>query len=104
MPVIDGLPVPEPLRQVPPRAPRPSPVEDPVDHHPVIVPPAPLPRLARQHRLQQCPLRTGQIMPIQPIILHDRIQAEADLKIYGTRPRVPLEGWTPGGRPVALSG
>jgi len=28
-------------------------VEDPVDHQPVIVPPVPLPRLARQQRLQQ---------------------------------------------------
>ena len=40
MPVIDGLPVPEALRQVPPRAPRPGPEEDPVDHRPVIGPPA----------------------------------------------------------------
>ena len=47
MPVIDGLPVPEPLRQIPPRAPRPGPEEDPVDHQPVIIPPVPLPRMRR---------------------------------------------------------
>jgi hypothetical protein len=40
MPVIDGLPVPEPLGQVPPRAPGPGTEEDPVDHHPVIGLPA----------------------------------------------------------------
>src|ERR1700722_1178038 len=34
MPVIDGLPVPEALRQVSPRAARPGPEENPVDHHP----------------------------------------------------------------------
>src|ERR1035441_5009106 len=31
VPVIDGLPVPEALRQVPPRTPRPGPAENPVD-------------------------------------------------------------------------
>ncbi len=40
MPVIDRLPVPEALGQVPPRAARPGPEEDPVDHRPVIGPPA----------------------------------------------------------------
>jgi len=87
MPVVHRLPVPEPLRQVPPRAPRPGPVEDPVDHHPVVIPPVPLPRMSGQQRRQQRPLRTGQIMPVQPIIIHHRIQAGKDLKIYGTRPR-----------------
>src|SRR5258706_13175106 len=60
MPVVHGLPVPEPLRQGPPPAAGPVPVGAPVDHQPVIVPPVPLPRLARQLRLQQRPLRPGQ--------------------------------------------
>jgi hypothetical protein len=33
MPVIDRLPVPEPLRQIPPRAPRPGTEKDPIHHH-----------------------------------------------------------------------
>jgi hypothetical protein len=69
MPVADGLPVPEPLRQIPPRAPRPDPAEHPVDHHPVIIPPVPLPGMSRQQRLQPRPLRIAEIMPIQPVIM-----------------------------------
>jgi hypothetical protein len=52
MPVIDGLPVPEALRQVPPRAARPGTEEDPVDHRPVITPPAALPGIGGQERPQ----------------------------------------------------
>ena len=81
MPVIDGLPVPEPLRQIPPRAPRPDPAEHSVDHQPVIIPPVPLPRMTRQQRLQLHPLRITEIMPLQPVIIHGAIQAEM------TRPR-----------------
>src|SRR5262245_64176216 len=76
MPVIDGLPVPEPLRQVPPRAPGPGPEEDSVDHQPVIISPVPLPRVPRQERLQPRPLRITEIMPLQPVLIHDAIQAE----------------------------
>jgi hypothetical protein len=60
---------PEPLRQVPPRATRPGPEDDPVDHQPVIIPPMRLPRMGRQQRPRPCPLRITEIMPPQPLIL-----------------------------------
>jgi hypothetical protein len=44
--------VPLPVRQIPPRAPGPGPVENPVHHQPVIIPPAPLPWMTRQQRRQ----------------------------------------------------
>src|SRR5258708_27791065 len=88
MPVIDGLPVPEPLRQIPPRAPSPGPEENPVDHHPVIRPPAALPRISRQERPQPLPLLISQIMTFQPLKhrtdLHDPL-----MKIHGTRSSRP---------------
>src|SRR5579875_282409 len=87
MPPVDGLPVPGPLRQVPPRAARPDPVEDPVDHHPVVIPPVPPPRVGRQLRLQPRPLRIGQVMSLQAIIIHKIIQADTDTLICKTRPR-----------------
>jgi hypothetical protein len=49
-------------------------VEDPVDHQPVIIPPVPLPRMAWQQRRQPRPLRIGQIMPLQPVLIHSPIQ------------------------------
>ena len=71
----------------------PGPVEDPVDHQPVIIPPVPLPRMTRQQRLQPHPLRIGQIMPFQPVIIHGAIQPKRPMKIYGTRPsRGPWPG------------
>ena len=76
MPVINGFPVPESVRQIPPRAPGPGPVEDPVDHQPVIIPPVPLPRMTRQQRFQPHPLAISQIMPLQPILIHRPIQPE----------------------------
>jgi hypothetical protein len=48
MPVIDRLPAPEPPRQVPSRAARAGAEEDPVDHHPVIGPPATARQIGRQ--------------------------------------------------------
>src|SRR5258705_12106380 len=67
MPVIDGLPVPEPLRQITPRAPGPGPEEDPVDHLPVIGPPATARRISGQEPPQAIPLLISQIMAIQQI-------------------------------------
>jgi len=81
MPVIDGLPVPVLRGQVTPRAARPAPEQDPVDHHAVVIPAATLPRVRRQQRLQPRPLLIAQIMPIQPIISHRPIQAETTTKI-----------------------
>src|SRR6516225_10503060 len=92
MPVIDGLPVPEPLRQVPPRVARTGPVEDPVDHQPVIIPPVPLPRMPRQQRLQPRPFRITEVMPPQPFLIHGAIKAETTYTIYGTRPSPAFEG------------
>src|ERR1019366_2153899 len=55
MPVIDRLPVPEALGQVPPRAPCPGAEEDPVDHHPVIRPAATPRRISEQKHPQTPP-------------------------------------------------
>jgi hypothetical protein len=76
MPVIDSLPVPEPLGQIPPRAPGQHPVEHPVDDQPVIIPPVSLPRMGGQQRRQSRPLRISQIMPPQPVLIHGPIQPE----------------------------
>jgi hypothetical protein len=85
VPVIHRLPVPEPFRQVPPRAPGPGPEEDPVDDQPVIIPPVPLPWMSRQQRPQPRPLAISQVMPAQPLIIHTAIQTEIPGKIYETR-------------------
>ena len=85
MPAIHRLPVPEPLRQIPPRAPGPGPEKDPVHHQPVIIPPMPLTRMPRQQRLQHRPLHITQVMPLQPLIIHGTTQAETTAKIYETR-------------------
>src|SRR5512135_3913403 len=88
MPVIDRLPVPEPLRQVPPWAARPGPEENPVDHRPVSCPPATLPRISGEQRPQPLPLLIGQIMTIQSIQHHTGLYDLAT-KIHGTRPSRP---------------
>src|SRR5271169_7208126 len=64
MPVIDRLPVPEALRQITPGAPRPGTEEDPIDHLPVIGPPATSRRITRQEHPQALPLLIGQVMTI----------------------------------------
>jgi hypothetical protein len=84
MPAVDGLPVPEPLRQIPTRHPA-GPEQDPVEHQPVIIPPVPLPRMSWQQRLEPRPLRVTQVMPPQPVIIHGTTQAETPAKIYETR-------------------
>src|SRR5450631_3495779 len=86
MPVIDGLPVPEALRQVPPRAARPGTEEDPVDHRPVIGPPAALPGIGGQERPQPLPLLISQVMAFQSLKHRTDLQHQAS-KIHGTRPR-----------------
>ena len=84
MPVIDGLPVPEPLRQIAPRAPGPGPEEDPVDHLPVIGPPATARRISGQEPPQAIPLLISQIMAIQQI-KHRTDLHDPAVKIHGTR-------------------
>ncbi len=76
MPVIDRLPVPGPLRQIPPRAPHPGTGKDAVHHQPVIISPVPLPRMSGQQRRQPRPFRIGQVMPLQPVLIHGPIQPE----------------------------
>ncbi len=61
MTFVDGLPRPEPLRQIPPLHTRPEPIEHPVDHPKVITPPAPTGTARRQERLQSVPLCVRQI-------------------------------------------
>ena len=86
MPVINRLPVPEPLRQIPPRVTRTGPVEDPVNHQPVIIPPVPLPRMRRAAAAPAAPTRhrSGHAASAGP---HPpAIQRKRPTKIYGTRP------------------
>jgi hypothetical protein len=85
MPVIDRLPVPEPLRHITPGAPRPRPEQDPVDHLPVIGPPATPRRISGQQPPQPLPLLIGQIMTIQQI-KHRTDLHDPAAKIHGTRP------------------
>src|SRR5580704_16339018 len=102
MPAIHRLPVPEPLRQIPPRAPGPGPEKDPVHHQPVIIPPVTLTRMSRKQRLQPGPLRIRQVMPLQPLIVHSTTQAETTAKIYETRSSRPrLQAGQLGARPRA---
>src|SRR5512135_2106709 len=86
MPVIDRLPVPEPLRHITPGAARPGPEQDPVDHLPVIGPPATPRRISGQEPPQAVPLLIGQIMTIQQI-KHRTDLHDPAAKIHGTRPR-----------------
>src|SRR5438876_9193851 len=87
MPVIDGLPVPEPLRQIAPRAPSPGPEEDPVNYLPVIGPSATARRISGQEPPQAVPLLISQIMAIQQIKHHTDLHDPA-VKIHRTRPSV----------------
>ena len=68
MPVIHGLPVPVPPGQIPPRAAGPGPEQDPVDHHPVIIPPVALPGITGHQRRQPLPFLISKVVPIQAII------------------------------------
>jgi hypothetical protein len=83
VPVIDRLPIPETRRQIPPRTTRPGPPQHPVDHRPVIGPPATPPRRTiRQQSLQTSPLPLGQIMTIK----HTKQLPQPANKIHRTRP------------------
>ena len=66
MPPVQGSEVPVARPNIPPRRPRAGPPQDPVDHLPVVVPPAsPARRPVGQERLQPCPLCIGQIVTIE---------------------------------------
>lgn len=80
-----SLLVPEPLRQVPPRAACPGPKENPVDHRPVIPPPAALPGIGRQEHPQALPFLISQVMAFQPIQHRTGLHDPAP-KTHGTRP------------------
>src|SRR5829696_5907084 len=83
MPVVDGLPVSVDRWHIPPRQTATGPPEHPVDHRPVIGPPAtPTRGLDRQQRLQPGPLRVGQVMTIK----HTLRLPHPPAKIRGTRP------------------
>jgi hypothetical protein len=60
---IDGLPRTETFGQVTPLHPRPHPVQNPVDHLPMITPPATTSVADRQERPQPFPLGISQITP-----------------------------------------
>ncbi|ALM36625.1 hypothetical protein SFR_5864 [Streptomyces sp. FR-008] len=60
---VDRLPRTEPFRQVTPLNAGPHPVQNPVDHLPVIPPPATTPVTDRQKRPQPFPLGIRQITP-----------------------------------------
>ena len=97
MPVINRLPVPEPLRQIPPRAPGTGPEEDPVQHQPVIIPPVPR---------RGCPGRNGSSRTHSPSVRSCRFSRSSSTgqsnrkrpaKIYGTLPNgappQPAQAW-----------
>lgn len=63
VPFIDGLPQAEPFGQVTPLNTGPDPVQNPVDHLPMIPPPATTPVADRQERPQPFPLGITQITP-----------------------------------------
>src|SRR5258707_820448 len=85
MPVIHGLPVPEPLGQIPPRAPRPGAEENPVNHRPVITPPAAPRRISGQEPPQALPFLISQVMAFQSV-KHRTDLRDPATKIHGTRP------------------
>lgn len=61
VPTMDGLPRAEAFRQLAPLTPGAEPVNDPVDHLPVITPPTTPVVACRQQRLQHRPLVIGEI-------------------------------------------
>ncbi|OEJ21381.1 hypothetical protein AS594_38005 [Streptomyces agglomeratus] len=61
MTFIHGFPRPEPFRQVTPLHTGPHPVQNPVDHLPVVPPPTTTPVADRQERPQPFPLSITQI-------------------------------------------
>ena len=60
---VDGLPRPETFGQVTPLHPGPHSVQNPVDHLPVIAPPATTPVTDRQERPQSFPFSIAQVTP-----------------------------------------
>src|SRR2546427_7230316 len=88
MPVIHGLPVHEPLWQIAPRAPRPGAEENPVNHRPVITPPAAPRRISGQEPPQALPFLISQVMAFQSVKHRTDLHDQAT-KIHGTRPRPP---------------
>src|SRR3954464_3242543 len=85
MPAVQGAEVPVAGRHIPPRSSSPSPPQNPVDHLPVIEPPAPAARRpVRQQRLQPRPFGIGQVMPIE----HGPGLPDPPAKIRETRPRL----------------
>lgn len=63
MALVNGLPAPEPLRQITPGHSRADPEQDPVDHLPVVAPTPAATTGFRQMRLKPHPLVPGQISP-----------------------------------------
>lgn len=63
MAFVDGLPRPETFGQITPLHPGPHPVQNPIDHLPVIPPPATTPIADRQERPKLFPLGIRQITP-----------------------------------------
>jgi hypothetical protein len=82
MPVVDGIPVPERWRHIPPRDTTTGPPEHPVEHRAVIGPPATAARdLVGQQRFQTSSFRIGQVVSMQ----HPPGLRHPALKIRGTR-------------------
>src|SRR5262249_17700416 len=86
MPVVRGLPVAVPGRQVAPHSARPRPMEDPVDHRPVIIPPRPVHVLRRQQRHQPHPLLISQVVTLQTLFVHTDDLRQDRQQDHGTRP------------------
>jgi hypothetical protein len=91
MPLVNGLPGAVPVRQVTPLHARPDPVQHPVDHLPMIPPPATAAVAHRQQRLEPLPLGIRQItsMSHSPMNgLPDR-QDTAWKGVFGVAPDAP---------------
>src|ERR1035438_9361737 len=106
MPVIDRLPVPEALGQVPPRAPCPGAEEDPVDHHPVIRPAATPRRISGQKHPQTPPFLIRGVMTIQSIKHRTYLHHPACSSPWAPRPRWRATGcgtsWPPSSSTIWL--
>lgn len=85
MPFGNGLPRPVAVRQVTPRHTGPNPVQHPVDHLPVVAPPAAPPGAHRQVRPKPLPLRIREIAPAS--VLHGRVNDRSANRKPGRRLR-----------------
>ena len=79
--------------QITPDGPGARPVEDHVDHYPVVVPPRAVNILRRQQKLQPHPLLIGQVVTLQTFLVHTDDLHQRLRQDHGTRPSSTLLGY-----------